>query len=741
VHATEKFTMTRRILFGMMLLGLIVSPALVRAQGDVNEETEKAMKAASAKVAPSIVRIETTGGQDVIVWTDRSTGAPIRKVVGPTTGLIVDSDGYIITSSFNFINKPSYIFVTVPGKGRSVAKVVATDLSRMLTLVKVEMKNLPVPAAFPKKEMDVGLWSMAFGRTLNPVVDQPPSMSAGIVSAVGRIWGKAVQTDAKVSPNNYGGPLVAIDGRVLGVLVPASPQSEGENAGIEWYDSGIGFAIPLEDINRVLPKLKAGTADKPVNLRGGMFGFPQPQPSQYLAPAVIASVAPESAAEKAGIKGGDLVVSVDGKAIHTMAQFLHAFKPLYEGDSFAMKVKRGDKEIDIPKVTLQGIQTAVDPGFLGILPMRDDPEEGLEIRYVYPNSPASKAGLKEGDRIMKVGPAAGMALTAFAGRDRFMTIMSQFTANTDLKLEVKRKDGGKVETLTARLVSFTEDVPEKLPKESSAARALEKAKDPPKKDAPPKKGDPKKEDPKKEDPKKEDPKKEDPKKEEPKKADPKKEDKKDEPKIEKGLLKRANATLGRNYWVFIPRTYKPNVAHGLVVWLHPAGREGRDADDMVDLWEDFCEDHNMILLGSISDNKNGWVATESEGVVSDINAVLNQYTIDRQRILVHGAGIGGQMAYYMGFNARDLIRGVATSGAVLANQPKDLVANQRLQFFISAGEKDPIVKDITDSKPKLTERKYNVILRIVKDKGKEYLADSPESFLEMIRWIDSMDRN
>ena len=337
---------------------------------------------------------------------------------------------------------------------------------------------------------------------------------------------------------------------------------------------------------------------------------------------------------------------------------------------------------------------------------------------------------------MKVGPGLGMgALTAFAGRDRFMTIMSQFTANTDVKLEVLRKDGGKTDTVTARLTSFTEDVPDQLPKESTKKKAQEKPKNPE-----PKKGPVVKlpKDPlKKDEPKKDEPKKEEPKKEEVKKDEPKKE----EPKIEKGLLKRSNPALGRSYWVYVPRTYNPNVAHGLVVWLHAAGREGRDADDMVDVWEDFCEEYNLILLGPISENKNGWVPSESEGVISDINAVLGQYTIDRQRVLVHGAGIGGQMAYYLGFNAREQIRGVATVGAVLASQPKDLIANQRLQFFIAAGEKDPIGKDIADGKPKLTERKYSVVLRVIKDKGKEYLSDSPTAFREMIRWIDSMDRN
>src|SRR5688572_10789658 len=70
---------------------------------DVNEATQNAMKAASAKVAPTIVRIETTGGLEVIGGGKKGADGPlVRKGVGPTTGLIVDPEGYIITSSFNF---------------------------------------------------------------------------------------------------------------------------------------------------------------------------------------------------------------------------------------------------------------------------------------------------------------------------------------------------------------------------------------------------------------------------------------------------------------------------------------------------------------------------------------------------------------------------------------------------------------------------------------------------------------
>src|SRR5262249_11704508 len=151
-------------------------------------------------------------------------------------GLVVSEDGYIISSAFNFANKPTSIFIAVPGqKERFVAKVVATDHTRMLTLLKIDAKGLPLQTATPKSEIRVGQTALAVGRTLAVDTETPPSVSVGIVSAIERIWGKCIQSDAKISPTNYGGPLLDIQGRVIGVLVPASPRAEGETAGFEWY--------------------------------------------------------------------------------------------------------------------------------------------------------------------------------------------------------------------------------------------------------------------------------------------------------------------------------------------------------------------------------------------------------------------------------------------------------------------------------------------------------------------------
>ena len=238
------------MLLAIALQAFFPFAALAVLDEDLSLREEDAFKSAVDRVAPSVVKIETFGGLERV--------GEVLVGTGPTTGLAVSADGYIISSAFNFAQKPAQILVHLDDGTRLSAKLVATDHSRMLVLLKVTLpagKSLAVPVAAPRGEMTVGQWAIALGRTFDSA---KPSMSIGIVSALNRIWGKAIQTDAKISPNNYGGPLVDIRGRVLGVLVPMSPMAADELAGVEWYDSGIGFAVPLEDVFQPLDRLKRG---------------------------------------------------------------------------------------------------------------------------------------------------------------------------------------------------------------------------------------------------------------------------------------------------------------------------------------------------------------------------------------------------------------------------------------------------------------------------------------------------
>src|SRR5262249_55483977 len=149
------------------------------------------------------------------------------------------------------------------------------------------------------------------------------------------------------------------------------------------------------------------------------------------------------------------------------------------GDTISLKVKRGDETIDHPKVVLTGRLAAHIHAFLGILPMRDDPEPGVAVRYVYPKSPAEAAGVKAGDRIMKIAPSNVPQLTPFPGRHKLGNSHNALRPNQEGKFEAKRKEGGKTETLTARRGVLRDDPPEKLPEgEASAKKAIEPLKPP-----------------------------------------------------------------------------------------------------------------------------------------------------------------------------------------------------------------------------------------------------------------------
>src|SRR5262249_37801121 len=136
-------------------------------------------------------------------------------------------------------------------------------------------------------------------------------------------------------------------------------------------------------------------------------------------------------------------------------------------------------------------------------------------------------------------------------------------------------------------------------------------------------------------------------------------------KGEVGLKERSTGDGEHKFWVYVPKDYDPDYSYGVVTWLHLAGRNKKaDVEDMVDLWSDYCSEHRLILVMPISDNAEGWIPSESEFVIQSVQDVIKQYTVDPQRIVAHGMGIGGQMALHLGMNQRDLFRGVATVGAV-----------------------------------------------------------------------------
>lgn len=309
------------------------------------------IRAAAARVAPSIVTIETIGGAQPVqeAGTRGPVEAGFRLAEGPTTGLVLTDDGLIVTSSFNFAREPSIITVTLNDGTQHVAKLLGRDHIRRLAVISIDADKLPVPEWSPRGEIRVGQYAISCGRALGG--DQP-MISLGIISALDRRNGNAVQTDAKVSPVNYGGPLIDIDGRVLGVLVPMAG-SGGALAGAEWYDSGIGFAIYKDRLDQVFDRLAAGET-----IEQGKIGVVLEEDEPSLLPMLdkflpqskgvkIREVARRSPASRAKIRAGDKITAIDGQPTGDLPELQRRLSDRAAGEEITLSVKRRWKSMDI----------------------------------------------------------------------------------------------------------------------------------------------------------------------------------------------------------------------------------------------------------------------------------------------------------------------------------------------------------------------------------------------------------
>ncbi len=329
----------------------------------------KIFRAATARVLPSVVTIETYGGVQLsggpapkqAPASDRpGTRRPnagmqgiARPGEGPTTGLIISEEGHIITSTFNFIRRPAVITVVLRDGSQHVAKLLGQDETRKICLLKIEVPKdvkLPVPQFVSADEMKVGQWSISLGVGYG---DAEPAMSSGIISGKNRISGKAIQTDANISPANYGGPLIDIEGRVIGICVPLSPQGGTTAAGVEWYDSGIGFAIPMQGAERIIELMKQGKTIQP----GRMGVQPAAQPPKDGQGIVVQQVMPQSAAAKAGMKNADIITHIDGVEIIDGLHLRSVLGRLIAGDKVKVTVKRGEEIVEL-EVDLDGAEPA-----------------------------------------------------------------------------------------------------------------------------------------------------------------------------------------------------------------------------------------------------------------------------------------------------------------------------------------------------------------------------------------------
>ncbi len=629
-----------RLTLTCWLLSLMFSTALNAqiSDAELEELEEQAFKQAVALVSQSIVRIQTVGGLDHV--------SRVLTGTGPTTGLAVSKDGYIISSAFNFISKPASVLVTLPDGRRFAANVVATDRSRMLTLLKIDAENLIPAQAAPKKSFRVGQWALALGRTYESL---HPSVSVGIVSALNRNWGKAVQTDAKVSPVNYGGPLVDIQGRVMGVLVPLSQRGTNESAGVEWYDSGIGFAIPLEDILATLERLKAGQ-----DLNPGLMGVTFKGHDLYGAEPKIDRVRYGSPAQKAGLKTGDIIVDIDGRNVVRQVQVRHAVGNKLAGDTISVTVTRRNKTVKT-KMTLVAQLQAYESAFLGILPIREKGNRlgkpGVGVRYLYPDSPAAKAGLKTRDRIVRFNNSevtdAGM----------LADLVHRLRPKQPATLVFLRADAAT--TVQVKLANIPNSVPGKL--NSAIIPRINND---------------------------------------------------ESSRLKIGRFTQDVPAYQHSFWAYVPDNYNADYQYTLMVWIHPNDDTMEAA--LYKQWNPICEQRGIIILAPKAAQIGGWTLDEDKFIKDMIEQFLQNYSIDTTRIFVHGFSSGGRFAYHLAFKHRKLIRGVAVAAQPLRGRLPENHPDYQLQFHLVCGDNDNLYPLFQRTATVLRQMKFPTSLTTIK---------------------------
>ena len=281
-----------------------------------------------AKVGPSVVSIRSTISQGR--FTEEAAG----------TGVVISSDGEIMTNA-HVVDGATNVKVTLAGESQARdAQVIGADRDNDLALLKLSgVSGLPAATLGKSSDVRVGADVVAIGNAL--ALRGGPTVTRGIVSALDRsletqesTMTGLIQTDASISSGNSGGPLVDATGKVIGINSAVAGSGGGTSA------ENIGFAIAIDNATPVIDRLRNHTAAAP----SGYLGVTSQDPDDGSRGAVVRSVDPGSAAERAGLRVGDLITAVDGKAVDGAAALGAAVRAHTPGTPVKITFVRGTNE-------------------------------------------------------------------------------------------------------------------------------------------------------------------------------------------------------------------------------------------------------------------------------------------------------------------------------------------------------------------------------------------------------------
>ncbi len=435
----------------LALIAVAAPPAWTRAAAPIWTEQPVAVSPSTIP-APNWVELAKAVKPAVVNVTGRrDTGR------GMGSGFIIHADGYVVTNN-HVVEGAEKVQVRLSDGRDLPATIVGLDPKTDLALLKVDGRGLPVIALGDSAALQVGEPVMAIG---NPFGLQQ-TVTTGIVSATGRVIGAGpyddfVQTDAPINPGNSGGPLVNARGQVVGINSVIFSRTGGS--------VGIGFAIPVNLAKSVFSQLAANG-----RVERGWLGVSIQEITPALAKslgladergALVAQVTEGSPAATAGIKQGDVIVAVAGRAVGRSADLPPLVANLEPGHPVKLTVVRDGKPTTL-EVTVARLEEPREPraagksepqGRLGLVlgPVTPDVArelslprglKGVVVRDVRDGSPADEAGLRPADVIVEVNrrPVASV--------EELRRILDKQDKGAPLLLLIRRENAERYVTLS-----------------------------------------------------------------------------------------------------------------------------------------------------------------------------------------------------------------------------------------------------------------------------------------------------
>lgn len=347
--------MLRKLIYGLSLAFLVYVPAyaqlpdftdLVKHTGDAVVNISTVQKANDAQTGPD-GQLPPDLPPEMEEFFKRFYQGPGRNNPAPReaaslgSGFIISRDGYVLTNH-HVVNNASEIIVKLKDRRELVAKLIGSDESTDVALLKVESKDLPVFEIGNPDDLQVGEWVLAIGTPFG--FEQ--SVTAGIVSAKGRSlpdgnYVPFIQTDVAINPGNSGGPLINMQGKVVGINSQIYSRSGGY--------MGLSFSIPIDVAMNVVDQLKSkgkvargwlGVQIQDVTRQlAESFGMDRPHG------ALVAKVISGGPAEKAGLQVGDIIVEFNGQIIETSGELPPRVGVFPVDEKAKVKILRqGDKQ-------------------------------------------------------------------------------------------------------------------------------------------------------------------------------------------------------------------------------------------------------------------------------------------------------------------------------------------------------------------------------------------------------------